>query len=110
MVSRKLREKGRKLAAHLLEVSEEDIEFEWGKFFVKGAPDKAKTIQDVAFAAYTDFPDGMESGLEDRAYSPPNLTFPSAPTRWSSRSTRTPACGRWTAWSPSTTAACGSTR
>ena len=77
MVSRKLREKGRKLAAHLLEVSEEDIEFEKGKFFVKGAPDKAKTIQEVAFAAYTDFPDGMEPGLEDRAYyDPPNLTFP----------------------------------
>ena len=77
MVSRKLREKGRKLAAHLLEVSEEDIEFEKGKFFVKGAPDKAKTIQEVAFAAYSDFPDGMEPGLEDRAYyDPPNLTFP----------------------------------
>ncbi|HJS27756.1 MAG TPA: aerobic carbon-monoxide dehydrogenase large subunit [Actinomycetota bacterium] len=77
MVSRKLREKGRKLAAHLLEVSEEDVEFEKGRYFVKGAPENAKTIQDVAFAAYTNFPDGMESGLEDRAYyDPPNLTFP----------------------------------
>ena len=35
---------------------------------MKGAPDKAKTIQEVAFAAYSDFPDGMEPGLEDRAY------------------------------------------
>jgi carbon-monoxide dehydrogenase large subunit len=77
MVSRKLREKGRKLAAHLLEVSEEDVEFEAGRYFVKGAPENAKTIGEVAFAAYTNFPDGMEAGLEDVAYyDPPNLTFP----------------------------------
>ena len=44
---------------------------------MKGAPDKAVTIQDVAFAAYTNFPDGMESGLEAVFYyDPPNLTFP----------------------------------
>jgi len=77
MVSRKIREKGRKLAAHLLEVSEDDVEFEAGRYFVKGAPENAKTIQDVAFAAYTNFPDGMEAGLEGVAYyDPPNLTFP----------------------------------
>ena len=77
MVSRKIREKARKLAAHLLEVSEEDIEFAKGKFFVKGAPDKVKTIQDVAFAAYTNFPEGMEPGLEGVTYyDPPNMTFP----------------------------------
>ncbi len=77
LVARKLREKGRKLAAHLLEVSEEDVEFEKGRYFVKGAPDKAKTIQDVAFAAYTNFPQGMEAGLEGVTYyDPPNLTFP----------------------------------
>src|SRR4249919_796328 len=77
MVARKLRDKARKLAAHLLEVSEDDVEFEAGRFTVKGAPDKAVTIQDVAFAAYTNFPDGMESGLEGVTYyDPPNLTFP----------------------------------
>jgi aerobic carbon-monoxide dehydrogenase large subunit len=77
LVARKLREKGRKLAAHLLEVSEEDVEFEKGKYFVKGAPENAKTIQDVAFAAYTNFPRGMEAGLEGVTYyDPPNLTFP----------------------------------
>jgi aerobic carbon-monoxide dehydrogenase large subunit len=77
MVARKIRDKARKLAAHLLEASEDDIEYEAGRFFVKGAPENVKTIQDVAFAAYTNFPDGMESGLEDRAYyDPPNLTFP----------------------------------
>ena len=77
MVTRRVREKARKLAAHLLEVSEDDIEFEAGNFSVKGAPDKVKTIQEVAFAAYTDFPDGMEAGLEaNYYYDPPNLTFP----------------------------------
>ena len=77
MVARKVRDKGKKIAAHLLEVAEEDIEFGKGRFFVKGAPDKAKTIQDVAFAAYTNFPDGTEAGLEGvHYYDPPNLTFP----------------------------------
>ncbi len=77
LVARKLRDKARKLAAHLLEVSEDDVEFEQGRFTVKGAPDKAVTIQDAAFAAYTNFPDGMEAGLEGVTYyDPPNLTFP----------------------------------
>src|SRR5439155_25584513 len=77
MVSRRIREKATKIAAHLLEVSEDDIEYEAGSFFVRGAPDKAKTIQDVAFAAYTNFPEGMEAGLEGvYYYDPPNLTFP----------------------------------
>ena len=77
MVSRKLRDKARKLAAHLLEASEEDLEWERGKFFVKGSPDRFKTIQDVAFAAYTNLPEGMEAGLEGVTYyDPPNMTFP----------------------------------
>jgi carbon-monoxide dehydrogenase large subunit len=77
MVSRRIREKAMKLAAHLLEAAEEDIEYADGRFFVKGAPENAKTIQDVAFAAYTNFPDGMEAGLEGvYYYDPPNLTFP----------------------------------
>src|SRR2546425_4806432 len=77
MVSRKLRDKAKKIAAHLLEASEADIEFDHGKFFVKGAPSKNKTIQDVAFAAYTNLPDGMEAGLGGGPYSdPPHMTFP----------------------------------
>ncbi len=77
VVSRKLRDKGKKIAAHLLEVAPEDIEFEKGRFFVKGAPEKAKTIQDVAFAAYTNIPDGEEAGLEGVTYyDPPNMTYP----------------------------------
>ena len=77
MVSRKLREKARKLAAHLLEAAEEDLEWERGKFFVKGSPDRSKTIQEAAFAAYTNLPEGMEPGLEGvHYYDPPNMTFP----------------------------------
>ena len=77
MVSRKLRDKAKKIAAHLLEASEADIEFDHGKFFVRGSPSKSKTIQDVAFAAYANLPDGMEAGLEGVTYyDPPNMTFP----------------------------------
>jgi aerobic carbon-monoxide dehydrogenase large subunit len=77
LAARKVREKARKIAAHLLEVSEEDLEWEPGKFSVKGAPGKSKTIQEIAFAAYTNFPQGMEPGMEAvHYYDPPNLTFP----------------------------------
>ncbi len=77
MVARKLRDKATRIAAHLLEVAEEDIDYADGRFSVKGAPDKAKTIQEVAFAAYTDLPEGMEAGLEGVTYyDPPNMTFP----------------------------------
>lgn len=77
MAARKIREKAKKIAAHLLEVSEEDLEWEPGKFSVKGAPQKSTTIQDIAFAAYTNHPQGMEAGLEAVSYyDPPNLTFP----------------------------------
>jgi carbon-monoxide dehydrogenase large subunit len=77
VAARKIRAKAKKIAAYLLEVSEEDLEWEPGKFFVKGAPQKAKTIQEIAFAAYTNHPPGMEAGLEAvDYYDPPNLTFP----------------------------------
>jgi aerobic carbon-monoxide dehydrogenase large subunit len=77
MASRKIREKARKIAGHLLEVNEEDLEWEPGKFYIKGAPGKSKTIQEIAFAAYTDLPPGLEPGLEAvHYYDPPNLTFP----------------------------------
>jgi carbon-monoxide dehydrogenase large subunit len=77
MISRKLREKAKKIAAHTLEVSEDDLEWESDRFFVKGAPDKAATIQDVAFAAYTNHPEDLEAGLEgSHYYNPPNMTYP----------------------------------
>jgi len=77
LAARKIKEKARKIAAYLLEASEEDLEWEPGKFWVKGAPSKSKTIQEIAFAAYTNHPQGMEAGLEAvNYYDPPNLTFP----------------------------------
>src|SRR6202165_3276106 len=77
MVSRKIRDKARKIASHLLEAAEEDLEWEVGKFYVKGSPDRAKTIQEIAFAAYTNLPEGMEAGLEGvHYYDPPNMTYP----------------------------------
>jgi aerobic carbon-monoxide dehydrogenase large subunit len=77
VAARKIRDKARKIAAHLLEAAEEDLVWEPGKFSVKGAPGKSKTIQDIAFAAYTNHPQGMEAGLEAVSYyDPPNLTYP----------------------------------
>ncbi|HYM49897.1 MAG TPA: aerobic carbon-monoxide dehydrogenase large subunit [Candidatus Limnocylindrales bacterium] len=77
VVARKVRDKAKKIAAHLLEAAEGDIEYERGKFFVRGTPSRSKTIQDVAFAAYTNLPEGMEAGLEGVTYyDPPNMTFP----------------------------------
>ncbi|WP_455374443.1 xanthine dehydrogenase family protein molybdopterin-binding subunit [Limibacillus halophilus] len=75
----KIIDKGRKIAAHLLEASESDIEFAEGKFTVKGT-DKAKSIQEIAFAAYVphNYPEGLEPGLHENAfYDPLNFTFPS---------------------------------
>ena len=78
MAARKLRDKAKKIAAYLLEVSEDDLEWEPGKFSVKGAPEKSKTIQEIVFASYTNHPQGMEAGFEaTHYYDPPNLTFPS---------------------------------
>jgi aerobic carbon-monoxide dehydrogenase large subunit len=77
MAARKIRDKAKKIAAHLLEVAEEDLVWSPGKFSVKGAPSRAKTIQEIALAAYTNHPQGMEAGLEAISYyDPPNLTFP----------------------------------
>ena len=77
MAARKIRDKARKIAAHLLECAEDDLEWEPGKFSVKGSPDRFKTIQEISFAAYTNHPAGMEAGLEAvNYYDPPNLTFP----------------------------------
>jgi len=77
MAARKIREKGKKIAAHLLEVSPDDVEWKDYAFRVKGVPTKSKTMQEVAFAAYTNHPQGVEAGLEATDYyDPPNLTFP----------------------------------
>jgi carbon-monoxide dehydrogenase large subunit len=72
--------KGKKIAAHLLEASEADIEWKDGKFAVAGT-DRAKTLGEVAFAAYVphNYPiEELEPGLEEMAfYDPKNFTFPS---------------------------------
>jgi carbon-monoxide dehydrogenase large subunit len=76
----KIRAKARTIAAHELEVAEEDLQWKDGKFQVSGAPDKAKTIPEVAFSAWTAhaLPAEVEPGLFATAvYDPPNFTFPS---------------------------------
>jgi carbon-monoxide dehydrogenase large subunit len=79
MAARKVRAKSRKIAAHLLEVSEEDIEWELGRFYVRSNTERGVSIQECAMAAYSNMPDGMEPGLESVAYyDPPNLTWPFA--------------------------------
>jgi carbon-monoxide dehydrogenase large subunit len=74
----KVIDKGKKLAAHLLEAAEEDVVFEQGSYHVKGSPDKSKSFGEVAFASYgMNLPEGMEQGLEAVAYfDPPNLVWP----------------------------------
>jgi aerobic carbon-monoxide dehydrogenase large subunit len=75
----KVVEKAKLLAAHMLEAAPEDIVYENGKAWVKGSPEAAKTIQDIALQAHVayDLPAGMEPGLEAVTYyDPPNCTFP----------------------------------
>ena len=71
--------KGKKIAAHLLEASESDIEYDRGQFKVAGT-DRKKTFGEVAFAAYVphNYPlDKLEPGLNENAfYDPTNFTFP----------------------------------
>ena len=77
VAARKIREKAKQIAAHLLEVSADDLEWVDHKFQVKGSPGSSKSMQEIAFAAYTNHPQGMEAGLEAvDYYDPPNLTFP----------------------------------
>ena len=62
--ARRFEDKARAIASYLLDVGEDDLEWEPGRFFVRGSPSLSKTIQEIAFAAYTDHPPGMEAGLE----------------------------------------------
>jgi len=75
----KIIDKARRIVAHQLEVSEDDLDFDSGTFSVKGSPDRNMTIQDAAFAAHAahNLPDGMEPGLEETAtYDPANFSWP----------------------------------
>ncbi|HET9266221.1 MAG TPA: molybdopterin cofactor-binding domain-containing protein [Vicinamibacterales bacterium] len=76
---RKIKDKAKALTAHVLEAAVEDIDYADGKFFVKGSPGSAKTIQDIALLAHVawNLPPGMEAGLEASSfYDPPNFTYP----------------------------------
>ena len=77
--AQKIKEKARRLAAHLLEAAPEDMTFDAGRAFVKGSPDKGKTIQELAGAAALAYslPAGMEPFLDDVTYyDPPECTYP----------------------------------
>ena len=79
LVARKLRDRCREIAAHLLEVSPADLDWERGTFSVRGVPETSVTIPEIAAAAYgdADLPEALAGGLEDRVtYSPDNLTYP----------------------------------
>jgi carbon-monoxide dehydrogenase large subunit len=79
MACRKVVEKAKKVAAHMLEVSEDDLEFSDGAWRVRGAPDAAATIADTAAAVFTShaLPDGVEPTLDaDAVYDPENFSYP----------------------------------
>ncbi len=77
MAARKIKNKAQMIAAHLLEVSEYDLEWDIDGFRVKGNPERAKTMKEIAWAAYNSPPPGMEPGLEAvNYYDPPNMTYP----------------------------------
>ena len=79
MATQTVKEKAEAIAANVLECSAEDLEFEDGKFTVKGVPDKGITIQEIALQAHvaTKLPAGMEPGLQATSvFEPSNFTFP----------------------------------
>jgi carbon-monoxide dehydrogenase large subunit len=79
VVSVKVRDKARLIAAEMLEASPDDLEWEKGRFYVKGDPTQDKTIQEIALAAHgtLDLPAGVDGNLDaEVVYNPPNLTYP----------------------------------
>ncbi|MCX5254137.1 xanthine dehydrogenase family protein molybdopterin-binding subunit [Streptomyces canus] len=75
----KVVDKARKVAAHLLEASEQDLEFTDGAFSVKGSPDARRTIQEIAFETFTshDLPDGLEPTINaGHLTDPDNFSYP----------------------------------
>jgi carbon-monoxide dehydrogenase large subunit len=79
VVARRVRDKARIIAAAALECSPDDLEWELGRWQVKGDPEKGKTIVEIAMLAHSslELPDGVEGHLDAQAvYNPPNLTYP----------------------------------
>src|SRR6202012_426510 len=74
MAARKIKAKAQMIAAYMLEVHEDDLEFDIDRFRVKGNPEAHKTMSQLAWAAYNKVPPGMEPGLGAVSYSdPPNM-------------------------------------
>ena len=79
MSATKIKDKARRIAAHMLEAAPEDVVYEDGKLFVQGAPAEAKTFQEIALASYwyDGLPEGLEPGLEATSiFDPKNFTWP----------------------------------
>jgi len=79
VVSRKVRDKARLIAATMLETRPEDLAWEKGRWYVKGDPEKGAMIEEIALRAYSGeaMPEGLEGGLDAQViYDPPNLTYP----------------------------------
>ena len=77
MAGRKIRAKAQMIAAYLLEVHDGDVEWDVDRFVVKGAPERFKTMKEIAYAAYHQPIPGVEPGLEAVSYyDPPNMTYP----------------------------------
>ncbi len=79
VASKRVIDKARQIAAVMLECSPEDLEWEQGRWFVKGTPTVGKTIQEIALGAHgpLELPDGVEGQLDGSCvYDPPNLTYP----------------------------------
>jgi carbon-monoxide dehydrogenase large subunit len=77
VAARKIKAKAQMIAAHLLEVHDDDLEWDVDRFRVKGNPERFKTMTELAWAAYNSVPPGMEPGLEAVSYyDPPNMTYP----------------------------------
>jgi len=77
MAGRKIRAKAQTIAAYLLEVHDNDVEFDVDRFVVKGSPEQFKTMKEIAYAAYNQAIPGLEPGLEAVSYyDPPNMTYP----------------------------------
>ena len=79
ITARKVRDKAKVIAAAMLEANVDDLEWEPGRWFVKGNPTQGKTIQEIAMGAHgtLDLPEGVEGTLDaETVYDPPNLTFP----------------------------------
>ncbi|WP_422000458.1 aerobic carbon-monoxide dehydrogenase large subunit [Roseovarius mucosus] len=77
LAGRKIRAKAQMIAAYLLEVHDDDVEFDIDRFAVKGAPERFKTMAEIAYAAYHQAIPGVEPGLEAVSYyDPPNMTYP----------------------------------